>query len=113
MGFRDYLKNGNELNEGTKKPHFGSAEKFNYAYSVDGVQDGFETQIFGRQLDSLRKVREFTNNAKKYDVNAKGINTMTAVKNWVKEFKPKEFYARWQKDSSNYKDDSVEVYYTR
>lgn len=34
---------------------------------------------------------------------------MTAVKEWVKENKPSEFFASWEKDSS-YKDDSVEYF---
>ena len=36
---------------------------------------------------------------------------MTAVKEWVKENKPSEFYALWEKESSFYKDDSVEIFF--
>ena len=30
---------------------------------------------------------------------------------WVKENKPSEFFASWEKDSSSYKDDSVEIFF--
>jgi len=38
---------------------------------------------------------------------------MPSVKKWVKEMNLSEFYAMWKKDSSSYKDDSVEIFYVK
>ena len=59
----------------------------------------------------MKKLKEFKTNSKSTRVDAKGKATMTAVKEWVKENKPSEFFASWQKDSSSYKDDSVEIFF--
>lgn len=94
------------------KPSFGSDREFNYAVNVKGLEsNGFYTKSFGHQISDLRKIQEFQNAAKKGYVDAKGKATLTSVKNWVKENHPQEFYARWKKDSSHYKDDSVEIHY--
>ena len=59
----------------------------------------------------MKKLKEFKTNSKSIRVDAKGKATMTAVKEWVKENKPSEFFASWEKDSSSYKDDSVEIFF--
>jgi hypothetical protein len=66
---------------------------------------------FGRQLGDLRKVQEWKKSAKSTHVGSKGKATLPAVRKWVKEVKPSEFYAKWKMDSPNYKDDSVEIFY--
>ncbi len=84
----------------------------NYIFQVDGVNPSFVSRCLGQQLDDLRKIGEFKATARKYHVYAKGKATLAAVKKWVREFKPKQFYACWGVDSPNYKDDSVEVFFT-
>ena len=37
--------------------------------------------------------------------------TLPAVRAWVKENSPTEFYAKWKSDSSHYKDDSIQIWY--
>jgi len=97
-----------------KKPSFGKAGKNNYAVKIESLdRNDFYNQSFGRQLDDLRKIKEWKKEAKIGDADAKGKATLSAVKKWIKENKPKEFYASWQADSSNYKDDSVEIYYKK
>ena len=71
----------------------------------------FYTQSFGRQTADLKKVREFKETAKKDHISAKGKATMSAIKEWVKNNHPSEFYANWKQDSSSYKDDVVEIWY--
>lgn len=103
--FREYIT------EATK-PSFGTDSEFAYAVKIDGLDTNeFYKQSFGRALSDMKKAREFTQTAKTDHVNAKGKATLAAVKAWVSANKPKEFYAKWQKDSSHYKDDSVEIYY--
>jgi hypothetical protein len=95
------------------KPAFGSSGGFSYAVNVDGIDNEFLNQPFGRQLDSMKKVKEFMGKAKKGYAGAKGKSTLAAVKDWVKLNQPTQFYAKWKSDSSSYKDDSVEIYYTK
>jgi hypothetical protein len=103
-----------ELNEAKKrKPAFGNSEGFNYAVNIEGIENEFFKYAFGRQLDDLKKVKEWMKSAKKYNVDAKGKPTLSSVKSWIKMTKPSEFYAKWKKDSSNYKDDSVEIFYKK
>lgn len=100
-----------EDEEDDLKEGFGADSKFSYAVEVSGVAKDFFKQPFGRQIDDMKKLKEFMSSAKKTHVGAKGKSTMAAVKAWVKEAKPSQYYAKWQSDSANYKDDSVEVYY--
>lgn len=90
---------------------FGFDKEFNYAVNIKGVESRFWEKPFGRQIDSLKIIRDFQKTAKKDYVSAKGKPTITAVKSWIKINKPLYFYAKWPKDSTNYKDDSVEIFY--
>lgn len=83
----------------------------NIIVKIKGVDKEFYKAPFGRQIDDLKKVKAFIETAKTYYVDAKRKGTLAAVKQWLKEKKPSEYYAKWKKDSSNYKDDSVQVYY--
>lgn len=95
-----------------RKPAFGHTKDFNYAVNIASLdRNDFFYQNFGHQLSDLRRIEEWKKTAKKDWVDAKGIPTMKAVRAWVKENKPIEFYAKWTPDSSHNKDDSVEIYY--
>jgi len=97
-----------------RKPAFGSADKFNFAVQVNGLDSNdFFKQPFGRTLGDMKKVQKFKETAKVASVGAKGKATKAAVRAWVKENKPTQFFAKWQKDSTNWKDDSVEIHYTK
>lgn len=107
-------KESYELEEAKKdKPSFGSSDGFSYAVNLNGVDNEFLNQPFGRQLDAMKKVKEFTSKAKKGYAGAKGKSTLAAVKDWVKLNQPTQFYAKWKSDSSSYKNDSVEIFYTK
>ena len=100
------------LNEKGKKPAFGNSEGKSYAVQINSLDSNeFFKQPFGRRLSDLRKAVAFSKEAKSAHVGAKGESTMKAVKKWVKDMKPSEFYASWQSDSSYYKDDSVQIFY--
>jgi hypothetical protein len=94
------------------KPSFGKEGKYNYVVNVQGLSSNdFYLQPFGRQMDDLKKIKEFKSSAEKDYIDAKGRSTISAVKEWLKLNKPSQFYAQWQQDSSAYKDDSVEIFY--
>lgn len=84
----------------------------NYAVNVESLDSNeFFRQPFGRQLGDMKKLRSWMETARKGYVGTKGKATMPAVKRWVRENRPTEFYAKWKADSSMYKDDSVEIYW--
>ena len=105
------VKKPSYVSEAVTKATFGNDGEYNYAFKVEGVEPEFYRRPFGRQLDSARAAGKFCKGAKKYSVGCKGKATMACVKEWVKENKPSQFYAKWKKDSSYYKDDSVDIYY--
>lgn len=92
---------------------FGNAGKFSYAFEIEGVNPRFIYEPFGRQLDDLKKVKEFQSIAKKGWIRCKHRRSnMAAVREWVKEVKPKQFWVKFPRQSANWKDDSVEIYFT-
>jgi hypothetical protein len=93
------------------KVTYGKNEKMQYAFKVDGVPSDYYKLPFGRQIEHAKTIREFKENATSHHVGAKGRATLAAVKEWVKETKPSQFYACWQADSSFWKNDCVEVCY--
>ena len=116
--FREWLREEearelNEANSKQQKPYFGlnDTKKKNYAVQINGIENDFPSKPFGQQIDSMKKLKEFKQSAKSTRVDAKGKATMTAIKEWVKENKPNEFFASWEKDTSSYKDDSVEIFF--
>jgi len=88
-----------------------SDSKFNYVVKVENVDPKFYLKPFGRQIDDLKLIDSFKKTAKKDHVGCKGKPSLSAVKAWIKATKPKFYYAKWRKDSSEYKDDSVEIFY--
>lgn len=95
-----------------RKPAFGTVDGMSYAVNVGSLDSNdFFKQPFGRQIDDMKRLRLWMETAKKGYAGAKGRATMPAVKRWVRENQPAEFYARWKADSSMYKDDSVEIHY--
>lgn len=90
----------------------GKAGKFSYAINVEGVDNSFpKANNFGTEISEMKKVGVFKQRANVSFVGAKGKPTIAAVRAWVKENKPSQFFARWTSDSSTYKDDSVQIWY--
>jgi len=83
-----------------------------FAYKVEGLEAGFHLRGESVLIDSRHKIDAFKATAKRTHVDAKGRATLAAVKEWVKFFQPTQFFASWTSDSSNFKDDSVELWYT-
>ena len=62
------------------------------------------------QIDNRDQFAKFKANAKSVHVGAKLKPTVPAVKKWVRENKPSQYYAKWRMDSELHKDDSVEIF---
>lgn len=93
------------------KPSFGSSGEFNYAVKIDSLESNdFYERPFGRQLEDLKKVKNFKEESEKKFIGSKGIPTIKAVKEWIKENNPEQFYAQWRKDTKHYKSDVVEIW---
>ena len=91
------------------KACYGSTGGRSYAFRVDGVDGAFLGQIFGRQIDALRKLKAFQDQAK-HVTYVKG--SQKAVKEWVKENNPDQFLAVWTSETDFYREDSIEIFYT-
>lgn len=97
----------------TKTKTFVITDKISWAFSVDGIDVNTPHMPFGRQIDEMRKALKFCETARHTWIDCKHKPTMQCVKKWVKEFKPVNFWARWNSDSEWYKDDSVQIYFDR
>ena len=93
-----------------RKTCYGSTAGRAYAFRVDGVDGAFLGQIFGRQIDSLHKLKAFQDQAN-HVTYVKG--SQKAVKEWVKENKPSQFLATWICETPFYREDSIEIFYTK
>lgn len=93
------------------KQFIGNVGRTSYAIKIEGIDPSFLKRPFGRQLDDFDKIKEWKKSSKSTHVRAKGKATLAAVKRWVKDTRPKEFYAKWTADSSDWKNDSVEIFY--
>jgi len=102
----------NNINEAKAKGFVGKIDKMNYAVLIDGATID-KGASFGDLVMLNKKLREFKKVAKKGHVGAKGKATLASVKAWIKENKPSQYYAKWQPDSSYYKDDTVEIFYIK
>lgn len=93
------------------KTTFDSINGFNFAYRVEGVEPGYHRFGYGKKIRDIHNVNEFKMVAKSFYVGAKKKPTISAVRLWVKENKPSQFWACWKTDTDFYKDDSVQVWY--
>jgi hypothetical protein len=77
---------------------------------IDGIPSNWNTLPFGRQIEFWPKLKEFKESAKKTYVSQKRKSGVMAWSEFVKLYKPKQFYAVYH-DSLDYRDDSYEVFY--
>jgi len=97
-----------ELTEAKAKGFIGTKGNNNYAVSLDGADSSRPDS-----MDVERAAHKFKKVAKKGYAGSKGKATIPAVKKEIKMLGATQYYAKWQKDSSSYKDDTVTIYYTK
>ena len=78
------------------------------AFRVDGVDGTFVGKKFGQQIEMLRAIKAFRDRAK-HVAYVKG--SLRAVKEWVRDNNPSQFFAVWT-STDFYLDDSIEIFYT-
>ena len=100
-----------ELTEAISKGFVGEVgNNHSMAILIDGV-DSRDGQRGTR--DAMDKIKAFQKTAKKAYSNSKGKATIPSVKKEIKLQGATQYYAKWQSDSSSYKDDSVEIWFTK
>ena len=82
----------------------------NIAVCIDGLS--FADARKGTR-GAMMNINDFKKKAKVAWADAKGKPTIPAVKKEIKALGAKNFYAKWQADSSSYKDDSVQIWFTK
>lgn len=105
------VKYGIKKVDEAKDSFIGKVDKFNWAMKISGIPANYPTLPFGHQIDHRKKFKSFKDSAKSTHIDAKGKATLPAVKKWITENKPSEYYAKWQVDSKSYKDDVIEIFY--
>lgn len=82
----------------------------NIAVCIDGLS--FADARKGTR-GAMMNINDFKKKAKVAYADSKGKPTLPAVKKEIKALGAKNFYAKWQADSSSYKDDSVQIWFTK
>ena len=82
----------------------------NIAVCIDGLT--FADARKGTRA-AMMNITDFKKKAKVAYADAKGKPTLPSVKKEIKALGAKNFYAKWQADSSSYKDDSVQIWFTK
>lgn len=100
------IRNINEA-KGLVADHGG----YSTAVLIDGINPQDALKLNSR--DVLMKIKEFKAKAKQAWAGSKGKKTIPAVKKEIKLQGAKQYYARWKSDSSSYKDDSVQIWFTK
>ena len=92
------------------KACYGTVEGVNYAFRVNGV-DGSEFFClpWERRMEAINRLMAFQYRAKHVGYSD---GSQRAVKEWVKDNQPSQFFAVWTSETDIYHDDSVEIFYT-
>lgn len=87
---------------------FAENGQFYYATNLDGFRL-IHTQTFS--IEAKKLVEAFKEKSTATYIDCKGKSTIGCVKRWVKENKPKVYFAEWLKDTPYHKEDSVKIHY--
>ena len=87
------------------KAWYGTVEGVSYAFRVDGVDGGeFFGLPFGRRIEATNRLMAYQYRAKHVGYSE---GNQKAVKEWVKEVQPSQFFAFWR-SGRFYHDDYIE-----
>ena len=93
------------------KPFIGKVKDMHYFINVDGINNNFVSEPFGRQIDSLKKIEAFKKSAKSTHISIKRTPIAKAFKEFKDLYKPIEFFGA-TKINDSFKDDSFKIWYT-
>lgn len=101
------------LVEQTEQGAFGKSKKLQYAVKLNDVsRNDFLTLAISRRIQDGKIARDFQDEATHVEISAPGKDSLGAVKKWVEQNKPKEFFAKWMLDSHAFgKSFTVDLYY--
>lgn len=86
-----------------------SNNRYNYVVKLNGVPSTITPDDL--ELTYSKIVNDFIKTAKRDNAPCKGRPSLPAVKRLIAAISPTQVYARWRKDSADWKDDSVDIYY--
>ena len=94
-----------------RKAYYGTVEGVSYAFRVNGV-DGAEFfgLPFGRRMEAINRLMAFQYRAKHVGYSEV---SQKAVKEWVKDVQPSQFFAFWRSSGRFCHDDYIEIFYTK
>lgn len=87
-----------------------SVEGFSIVAKFDDFSAEQFSSNFGYQITHREDFQSFQQQAKLVTIGSKLKPTFATVKKWVRENKPKQYFAKWRGDSPLYKDDCVDMY---
>lgn len=76
-----------------------------------GIQEKhFNVLPFGQQVNYLREIQKWKETAKTIHVSQKHRSTFKAIREFKELYQPKEYFYI-DRETHNYRDDSIELYY--
>lgn len=85
--------------------------KMIYKYkNIPGVKPRFES-LRGELLESMRIIRSYQDTAKYSWLDTKRRAVSTALKEFIRDYKPTSYLMIYQEQTSFWKDDSIEIWY--
>lgn len=84
-----------------------------YRFNLPSLQlkeKHFNILPFGRQIEYLRKIDDWKKTAKKIHISQKCRSTAKALKEFKDLYRPSEYFFV-DRETANYRDDSIEIWY--
>ena len=78
--------------------------------NIPGVKSGFENR-FGQLTEGMRILRQYQSTAKHSWLDTKHRSVSTALKEFIRDYKPTSYLMIYQEQNSFWKDDSIEIWY--
>ena len=106
--YKDYINEARDVEFiGNPKGGFGGGDKRLVAYKIKGVTSEM------REMECASMWRKIQNDKswKKSYVDTKGKAYRSAIKRWVKDYKPSEYMLVTRDESSTWHSDGLEIYY--
>lgn len=78
--------------------------------NIPGVKQRFESR-FGEHIEGMRILRAYQDTAKCGWLDTKRRAVSTALKEFIRDYKPTSYLMIYQEQTSFWKDDSIEIWY--
>jgi hypothetical protein len=78
--------------------------------NIPGVKSGFENR-FAQHIEGMRILRQYQSTAKHSWLDTKHRAVSTALKEFIRDYKPTSYLMIYQEQTPFWKDDSIEIWY--